>query len=126
MKLGFPLLPPGIAKIKIGNGTRLGGGSQAITGLGFKPKIVIFLGYTFGGVNRAESYGFDDGVTHHCMVGAGQNVDMGFNTTKSIDVEKDVSNYLLGYISSMDADGFTITWSLTGAVTGYFMYLAMR
>jgi len=127
MKLGFPLLPPGIHRIKIGNATRLGAGNQAITGLGFKPKIVIFLGYATGGVNRIESYGFDDGVTAHCMVGMGHQVDMALNASQSILLERDGATYLFGHIASMDADGFTITWTLAGTpFTGYFVYLAMR
>jgi len=126
MKVGYPNIPPGIYKIAVGNFNRSTSGAQAITGLGFVPRIVIFFAVGIGTANLAFSNGNDNGVQHQCSMSRPANPDMYYDYTKSIHVIKDGTNYINGYISSMDADGFTITWALTGAITVYVTYLAMR
>jgi len=126
MKLGFPLLPPGISKIKIGEFTRNAAGNQAITGVGFAPKVVLFFAYATGGTNQIGSWGFDNGASPSCLWMGGDSVDLTHYTNRSIFVRKTAVNILEGYIASMDSDGFTVTWALTGAVTAFGIYLAMR
>jgi len=103
-------------------------GTQAITGVGFKPSYVIFqLG---GGATAEMSLGFDNGTSYYCTYD---------NHTITADSWERSSTYSIaavqgsgitytGLISSLDADGFTITWTKTGAKTGtiYLRYLAFR
>ncbi len=119
------------AGVKVGSFTRdtsLGSGTQAVTGVGFKPSAVIFLAIV--NATAQESAGIDDGTTHSCIVD---------NTTASADTwTYSTSNSILllqsltieydGYASSFDADGFTISWTKVGAKTGTatIFYLAFR
>ncbi len=112
--------------IKIGNGARSSSGNQVITGVGFKPGIVIFLA-SVDLSQIAASQGFDNGTTHYCVwtlssaTGWGGDVDL----AKSLWIQREVNHHLKGYISAMSTDGFTITWALTGTVSGAFVYLAL-
>jgi len=126
MKVGYPHLPPGIAKQKIGNFQGAGAGAQAITGVGFVPKIVQFFAKDNNLANDAHSHGFDNGSTRHCVFKRGSAAVVDMDTTRSIVLYRSDLNIIRGYISSMDADGFTITWDLTGAVVVDVIYLAMR
>jgi len=126
MKLGFPLLPPGIHKIAMGTFTRNAGGSQSVTGVGFCPKIVIFLAKSTGGTYQIASWGFDTGANRYSLRFIGSSVSALLSPYESAFMAIDPSNYLCGHITSMDADGFTIAWELVGAVTGDVIWLAMR
>jgi hypothetical protein len=122
----------GFMQVKVGSFTRdtsLASGTQAITGVGFKPKAVIFF---VGMANTAHrfSVGMDDGTTGASV--ADDNVDAAgsfFPTTgRSIDITGPTSadNYNC-VIQSMDADGFTLSWSKIGSPSGTAgaMYLAL-
>jgi len=126
MKVGYPNLPPGINKIKIGGGVRDVAGDQAITGVGFAPKVLILIATGTGGTNQILSIGFDDGIEHRCHFLRGDQVNADYAFIKSICAWKDASNYIRAIVKSMDADGFTLTWDLTGAMTCVFTYVAMR
>lgn len=112
--------------IKIGYVTRSTSGTQAITGLGFTPKRVLLFAVAIGGTTPIWSDGLDDGTIHSSRYAIDNSVDLGLEqTTKSIVLNKAGGNSLHGYVSSMDADGFTITWALTGALSGYLIYMAL-
>ncbi len=117
-------------RYKVGSFTRdtsTASGTQAVTGVGFKPKAVIFFGTQ---VNTVETtWGFDDGTTPAYMNRYGAtnfNIDAGTNSISSIETAG--GNEYAGKISSLDSDGFTITWAKTGSPTGtlYVIYLAFR
>jgi len=116
----------GILGITVGTGTRNVAGDQAIIGLGFKPKVVIFFAKAEGGANQIQSSGFDDGTNHRCVFLIGSSVDVNETDLFSIYGYKVVGDQLYGYISSLDADGFTITWALIGTLTVDFKYLALK
>jgi len=126
VKLGYPLLPPGIAKVKVGDFYRSSAGAQAITGVGFTPKVVIFLAYASGGATEIHSHGFDNVAAHRCINKPGSSEAVVGQNAYSIYLQLDAGNIIRGYLASMDADGFTVTWELTGTLTGYVIYLAMR
>jgi hypothetical protein len=101
----------------------LASGTQAITGVGFRPKAVVF----FGNVDStpSASIGASDGTTGGSIafqtgtanwrtLGTAINI---FNTGASTEYTGD--------ISSLDADGFTINWSKfstpTGTATIYYV-----
>lgn len=117
--------------IKIGTFTRdtsLASGTQAITGVGFKPSHVIFLANTF---NTPEaSVGFDSGTIAYELDSYGAVVAGNWliHSFGSIFLLQGDSIFYSGRISSFDTDGFTITWTKTGAKTGTgtIAYLACR
>jgi len=126
MKVGYPNIPPGISKLYIGSLLRGTAGAQAITGVGFVPKVVLFFGMENTLTIDAHSHGFDTKSQQACNFKRGGVTIVDQDTTRSIVVYKDAANIIRGYITSMDADGFTITWDLTGGVTASVIYLAMR
>jgi len=126
MKIGYPNLPPGIAKVKIGTLTRNSAGAQAVTGVGFVPKVVIFFAQGSGGSYSIASMGLDNGVSPEAVVFVGNSQTTAHTEAYSIYVSQDLSNYIVAKITSLDADGFTLTWTLVGAMTAFVQYLAMR
>jgi len=126
MKVGYPNLPPGIAKLYIGSLSRGSAGAQTITGLGFAPKAVIFLANDADIATEAFSQGFDKLDQRACIFKGGNVATVYQSIVRSIVIQVDVANFIRGYITSMDADGFTVTWDLTGSATAYVVFLAMR
>ena len=110
-------------------------GSQAVTGVGFKPRAIIFYS------NRANTSDMAMGFTSIINTAA-DNYTQGVvydrnatsagtyqNSTSYISVvDQGSGNTHLGRIASMDSDGFTITWSKTGSPTGTLeiTYLAIQ
>lgn len=112
--------PVGGAKYKVGLTTRdvsLASGSQAVTGVGFKPKCIDFIVNINGTV--AASWGFDDGTTAEGMLtNNGGTAGQFSSSTSSIFIVVSAGNTYTGKISSLDADGFTIAWTKSGSPTG--------
>ena len=101
-----------------GNGT----GTQAITGVGFTPTVVIFV----SNLSPSGSIGMDDG-TNHFLLAMTSNTGYQGNAN-SIEIPISSSNISRASISSLDADGFTLTWTKAGSPTGVatIMYLAIK
>ena len=95
-------------------------GTQAITGLGFSPSFVMCLsaeavnGDTF-------SVGFGDIVQSlsRCITQSEDGNTLGENHAIMAIQTTPVGSYF-GSITSAEPDGFTITWSKTGAPIGNF------
>lgn len=95
---------------------------QAITGIGFTPKAVMFFGYNGFAGPQCNLIGFDDAITHvgatangGLLLGSLNEVETMTSTQSSIVICQNSGSELSakqaeGYISSMDADGFTVTW----------------
>jgi len=92
-------------------------GTQAITGVGFKPKFVLFQANTNGG--NAFSIGQDNGSFRGSTYANDGNIATGMagTTSSSLNIHTGVSIYQRGLISSLDIDGFTITWTKLGSPT---------
>lgn len=105
-------------------------GTQAVTGVGFQPDVVIFEGVAGGYAGKtSHSHGFDDGTNHECNLITVQINAGSHSSGYSIFLLEDGSNYQRAYISSMDADGFTLTWDKQGSPasgTGYVTYMALK
>lgn len=98
-------------------------GTQAVTGVGFKPRAVIALAAKSSGDNAASI-----GV----MAGTGAGADnaalltrddvtadtWGIGSNVFIDYVQGASDEAFSTISSMDSDGFTLTWTKVGSPTG--------
>ncbi|MCK5614351.1 hypothetical protein KAR91_71455 [Candidatus Pacearchaeota archaeon] len=107
-------------------------GAQAITGVGFKPTAVIFIGNISG--TGASTTGFDNGVSAFVARSVKTTtVDMtwGVETTHSIVTIEDNTGGTKGSrikITTLGSDGFTLTKSPFGSPTGTLdmFYMALR
>jgi hypothetical protein len=117
---------------KIGMFTRAmdaAGADVAYTGVGFKPSVVIFLASLAG---KSTGVGFDSSVARYMafahLNGATPSHD--YSSSVAIMALEDGSKLQGGAIKTMDADGFTITWTKgstpTGGVNATIIYLALR
>jgi len=93
-------------------------GTQAITGVGFKPRYVQFWAAVPASV--MVSMGSDDGVIADCVFNNhGVSANQWSRTTgQSIFLVSSAGNSNQAKISSMDADGFTLTHTKSGVPTG--------
>jgi len=91
--------------------------SQGVTGVGFKPSAVHFIGCVNGAVTY--STGHDDGTNAHSIHNQGASGTLWERDfTNSIRLETGASDIREAEISSFDADGFTLNWSKVGSPTG--------
>jgi hypothetical protein len=112
---------------------------QAFTGVGFRPKAILFWG-TFQTAldtyNEGDSvmYGFTDGTNSACTAAA--NVDNVATTDCSQMLRNDACIVLLttaagnaetirGALKTFDSDGFTITWNVKDTTQYIIHYLAL-
>jgi hypothetical protein len=106
-------------------------GDVAYTGVGFKPSAVIFFACTNGGWSNTWSFGMDTGAARYCIFNY-ENVTPGsfpFSNVNSIYMVEASGKFYDGVIKTMDSDGFTITWTRTGATSVVDLrvaYLALR
>lgn len=118
--------------IKIGAFTRdmtLASGSQSITGLGFKPRAVIFFAGDPSSAADNAVIGFDDGSNPSGLVNLNAiSAGRWFAPAVSIYLLQGGGTSQTASISSLDSDGFTLGWTKTGAPTGTMTirYLAIR
>lgn len=115
----------GISNVKVGHTTRNAAGAQAIIGVGFTPKVVIILATAAsGGTYRAYSLGFSDGTNNRDFRAMYNtlNLDIQSNLVDVVILE----GRLWTSLTSFDADGFTLTWDIYGAITVSFAYYCLR
>jgi hypothetical protein len=104
-------------------------GTQAVTGVGFEPDVLLFLACQD---NSDElSIGWDDGTTKGSLAYEGTGTVWRISTSYSIrDIEATAGGglYYEGVVNSMDSGGFTIGWTRTGAPSGTLtiVYLALK
>lgn len=113
---------------KVGSFTRdlsTASGTQAVTGVGFAPKVVKFESGRDGG--GGNEYGLDDGTTSNSWGRTTAASSFDLFSTQSIGHGEIGASYT-GEITSLDSDGFTITWTKTGSPTGTLTvnYWALR
>jgi len=100
-------------------------GDQNITGVGFKPSLVIFIAARSGAVPR--SFGFDMNTSRQ-LVGVTWENNAGVATDVSIVDNQDGANQYTGKINLMHSDGFVVNWTKINAPTGTLVvkYTAFR
>jgi len=106
-------------------------GNQSVTGVGFAPSSVIFLAGLQNTIRM--SIGMDDATTTQ-SIGYLQNTSGPYNALWQISVAASIqlyvtaSVYYVGYLGSLDADGFTVAWTKVGSPTGTatIFYMAFR
>ncbi|QOG23165.1 hypothetical protein [Bradyrhizobium sp. SEMIA] len=93
----------------------LASGAQAVTGVGFKPRLLQFQTSVVGGATWA-SFGQSDSVSNSCM--ELQMAGSVFAQATMAGIQRqDTSNYQSFVVASLNADGFTLTWTKVGAPT---------
>jgi hypothetical protein len=106
-------------------------GDVSYTGVGFVPRVVLFMGSLAAngnvaswGIGKSSSIGY----SVYSRTGASAGT-YGFSSS-GICITGFVSagNSNSSMIKTMDSDGFTLTWTKTGAPTGTIsvMYLAIK
>lgn len=118
-------------KVKIGTFTlRTSPGTQAITGLGFRPKLVYFYSDATNVDDRSESHvGMFDGITQfvHSSINRIDGVTARrTSTTQCIKLlnSTNATDFAAASGISLDTDGFTLNVTTTGA--GGVAYVAME
>lgn len=104
---------------KVGNFSRdvsTATGTQAITGVGFQPSVVIAI----ESINDTASWsvGFSDGSSHRGINGDPSGADRVDTSSSFIECDQGSGNVYSGVIDSFDADGFTVSWTKSGSPTG--------
>lgn len=104
----------------------LASGTQAVSGLGFQPKFVMFNAAL--NTSPSISWGQDDGATPICLFNATASFSIGVQGGSSIFIQTSGGNNYAGKITSFNTDGFVITWTKAGTPTGtaFIQLTAMR
>jgi len=120
--------------IYIGTFTRdqaTGAGDVSYTGIGFKPSWILFLANQNDSARLSIGYDKGGGSTNgNCVY---NNHEAGAYSWKiddgrSIMAQASSTNNVRANVKTMDADGFTLSWALTGSQTGTLTvrYIAFR
>lgn len=100
-------------------------GNQSITGVGFKPKGILIFSMVLG--TTQVSWGMSDGTDSRGVYNDDATSDgtYTFSGSMCITASQGGAVYYEGAISSFDSDGFTLSWTKTGAKVGNLtvMYL---
>ena len=102
--------------------TTTASGTQAVTGVGFQPRVIIFLAAQAGVAGEA-SIGFDDGGTGETALASQHNLTAdswtanGGSDLSIADFESSTLIYE-GEVTTLGSDGFTITWTRTSTPSG--------
>jgi hypothetical protein len=112
--------------IAISRSMTLATGTQAYTGIGFRPTWVHFLAVKTT-PNSASSTGFDNASDARCLFNDHQTVANRYNLddNESMFIVRTAGNTYGGRITTMDSDGFTVQWTRTGAPTDNLLFRAM-
>lgn len=103
-------------------------GTQAVTGVGFQPRLLVLLSNL--GSSPATGASFTDGTNHGLIYNqhAFSANSWANSSTNIVTIEQGSGNQYNGALSSLDSDGFTISWTKTGSPTGtatiYFLALS--
>lgn len=92
-------------------------GSQSVTGVGFKPRAILFL------MNKNATYVAGMGIAGGAGTGGtlfdnSVNIAGTYATAGNPLYIRDSGGNYLGDITSYDSDGFTISWTKQGSPTG--------
>jgi len=98
-------------------------GNVAYTGVGFRPRALIAFARTPTGaaVNNQRSIGFCDvALASKCLYWTQLDLTCSLdNTLITISDEPASTNSQTCVVASLDADGFTLTWTKAGAGSSY-------
>jgi len=108
-----------------GNFTRNTSGDEVVSGFGFAPKLFLFFGRDSAASNNNHSVGIDnEAVKAHGRVDMNGTQSNG-DTSYSIYIKRDATNYIIGDVSVLAADGFTSTFVLLNTCSVIVNWLAI-
>lgn len=110
---------------KVGQGTVSTATTVAITGCGFKPKLVLLSFGVVAGAVSGASNGIYDGINSFCCFYNPIAPNDSNHFTSLGRAVKDGSNYITCVGTSLDVDGFTFTTTLLGTCSCDFWYIAL-
>lgn len=111
--------------IGIGGFTRNSSGNQTITGLGFSPSVVFLIACDSTATNINWSIGWDNVANCGCLNYEGTTPNILRSLARSISIWRNAGNNIDGLLATLDADGFTITFTLVGVCSAAIFYLAL-
>lgn len=119
------------ARVKVGYITRnfnSADANVAYTGVGFRPKAIVFIAAHSG--TSKTCIGFGDDTRGFMIRNENPNAAGSWGgNTNVIDVYESAGNTAYAVIKTMDVDGFTLTWAKTGTLTSVdtnIGYIAFR
>ena len=106
------------SRVFVGSFTRLANaatGSQSITGVGFKPRTVEYIGVVTS--TYCYSTGFSDGVNDNCisMIQAAGVPGFTSRAGNCVSLGLENANFQVATTTSHNSDGFTLAFTKTGA-----------
>lgn len=101
-------------------------GNVSYTGLGFKPRLLLFFGGKPG--TSTASFGLDDATAKYVLYTSNTGVFQVSASTVSINLYEYNVGSQRAKVLSMDSDGFTLFWEKAGSPVGtaYVHCLAFR
>ena len=114
----------------VGNFTRnmeTASGAQAITGIGYRSSLLFFLAVNSSGSDDEASFGYSNVTTDECICTPTDTTAGPWTQTTAacVNIIKSSVNNYKGQISSVENDGFTMTWTRGGSPTGTLIALYM-
>lgn len=106
-------------------------GDVSYTGVGFKPKAIVFFGARSDAFASCAFWGMDDGVTRWQIFDDdvnGEDTLAGFEGYSIYIQQAAGGKIATASIKSFDEDGFTLTWATTAGIAGTetIKYIAFR
>lgn len=118
-------------KFQVGTFTREmtdASGNQVLTGVGFAPKALIMLAIVTS--TSQLSIGFVVSGANVCLINFDSSVPgaWSFSSTQSVYMDGGAGVSYIGVVNALGTDGFTVTWTRSGAPSGTIqvLYLAVR
>ena len=111
--------------VAMGTFTRSTAGDLVITGVGFLPSVIIILAIDATPGKMNWSVGFSIASTAGVIASRDDGTVMQLTVDTVFYVERAGANRLSGVVSALDSDGFTITFTLLGAVSASATWLAI-
>ncbi|MBW2606148.1 MAG: hypothetical protein JRD05_00785 [Deltaproteobacteria bacterium] len=97
-------------------------GTQAITGVGFKPSAILIQGAIISVADLFSTSYHQNGSTDG---GIGQRVEAAgvrMSVHAGVEIQTAAGSYQYGTVTAYGADGFTISWTKAGTPTGTLTY----
>jgi hypothetical protein len=100
-------------------------GGVAYTGVGFRPTACLFFGVYEAGSSLSIGSAASGATTTGSISETATSLMLASNSSMRMYTDAAFNNGQLASVSSYDADGFTISWTKTGAPTGTMTFKAL-
>lgn len=109
----------------IGNFIRNSAGNEVVTGVGFRPSLVIFITTCTSGAELNWSHGYDILTQRMCQYTISWCTASSTTDLWSIWAQSRALDEIHGNITAFSNDGFTVTFIMNGNATVNVYYLAI-